>query len=262
MIMYVFIITFFLVIVATGIIMLVLVYQKKQQAYVNEKQQLKTAFEREILESKLELQEQTFKNISQEIHDNIGQVLSLVKLNINTMDCGQPVALQSKIDNSKTLITKAIQDLRDLSRSLNTDYVLELGLIRAIEYELEIIQKTETYTIQFDTSGNRYRLLPQEELIFFRIVQEVLHNIIKHAKATKINIEALFETEKFSLVINDNGSGFDASQLNSRNYSGFGLGFRNMYNRAHMIHADFNLKSTLEEGTTVVLTLPVPIQKL
>ncbi|HVZ96642.1 MAG TPA: hypothetical protein VG847_07190, partial [Chitinophagaceae bacterium] len=79
------IITIFLVAVATGIIFLVLVYQKKQLQYINEKKQLQAAYEKEILESKLEIQEQTFKTISQEIHDNIGQALTLVKLNINTM---------------------------------------------------------------------------------------------------------------------------------------------------------------------------------
>ncbi len=71
--------------------------------YIGEKKQLKITFEKEILESKLEIQEQTLKNISQEIHDNIGQVLSLVKLNINTMNCNEPVQIQTKINDSRQL---------------------------------------------------------------------------------------------------------------------------------------------------------------
>src|SRR3954451_17379772 len=114
------IITLFLLIVAIGIIMLVLVYQKKQLQYLREEEQLKVAFEKEILESKLEIQEQTLKNISQEIHGNIGQMLSLAKLTINTMDCREPKMLQEKISDAKQLISKSIQDLRDLSKSLNT----------------------------------------------------------------------------------------------------------------------------------------------
>src|SRR5450432_3144896 len=165
----IFIITVFLLIVAIGIIMLVLVYQKKQLQYLRDKEQLRVTFEKEILESKLEIQEQTLKNISQEIHDNIGQVLSLVKLNINTMNCAEPQTLQVKIDDSKYLITKAIQDLRDLSKSLNTDYVTDLGLIRSVECELELIQKTGSHKIQFNIEGEVYRLEKQQELIFFRI---------------------------------------------------------------------------------------------
>ena len=88
---------------------------------MREKEQLKVDFEKQILESKLEIQEQTFRNISQEIHDNIGQVLSLAKLTINTMDVNDTTILKTKIDNSKSLVGKAIEDLRNLSRNLNTE---------------------------------------------------------------------------------------------------------------------------------------------
>jgi two-component system NarL family sensor kinase len=252
----------FFIIVAIGIVILVLVYQKKQLHYLREKEQLKVTFEKEILGSKLEIQEQTFINISQEIHDNIGQVLSLVKLNINTMSDASPEALQDKINTSKHLITKAIQDLRDLSKSLNTDYITELGLIRSIEYELELIQKTGSHTVQFNIEGKTYRLEKQQELIFFRIVQEALHNIIRHAKATAIDVQLVFKPEIFTLKIADNGVGFDTSPQELNNYSTMGLGIRNMRNRANIINTDFKLMSTPEKGTTIILTLPLQKTKL
>lgn len=254
------IISVFLMIVAGGIIMLVLVHQKKQVQYFREKEQLKTVFEKEMLQTQLEIQEQTFKNISQEIHDNIGQVLTLAKLHINTIADTQPEPLQSKLQDSKNLITKAIQDLRDLSKSLNTDYVNNIGLLRAIEYELEIIQRSGTYQVIFNTSGEKQRLGQQEELILFRIVQEALHNIIKHAKATMITVEIIFSQDLFTLHINDNGVGFDSSRLAVSNYDGFGLGLRNIYNRATMINADLTIDGKPGEGTTTVLTLPLQIQ--
>src|SRR5205085_7242527 len=136
-----------------------------------------------------------------------------------------------------------IQDLRDLSKSLNTDYIKELGLIRAIEYELEIIKKSEDFETQLDIEGKQFRLEEKQELIFFRIVQEVLHNIIKHAKATKIHVHSLFGKEVFSLSITDNGVGFDTGMLEINNYNSSGLGIRNMYNRSKMIDADFKLVS-------------------
>src|SRR5947199_9396553 len=76
----------FLLIVAVGIILLVFIYQKKQLLYIAEKEQIKADFEKQILESKLEIQEQTFKNISQDIHDNIGQLLSIAELTISSME--------------------------------------------------------------------------------------------------------------------------------------------------------------------------------
>ena len=243
------------VIISFGLIYRYNLDRKEKLKYIND-------FEKQKLQSQLEIQEQTFKNISQEIHDNIGQVLSLVKLNINTMDCDEPKALQDKITDSKHLITTAIQDLRDLSKSLNTDYITEMGLTRSVEYELEMIQKTGSYEIQFNTSGKPYRLEPQQELIFFRIVQEALHNIIRHAKATSIKVELLFEPQIFTLKISDNGVGFDSSQLAINNYNGLGLGIRNMHNRASMINTDFKLMSNVEKGTTVILTLPLQTTKL
>jgi len=108
----------FFIIVAIGIILLILVYQKKQLQYLNDKGLMRMNFDKELFETQLEIQEQTLKNISQEIHDNIGQGLSLAKLNINTMDSNGVAVLQDKINASKHLITKAIQDLRDLSKSL------------------------------------------------------------------------------------------------------------------------------------------------
>ncbi len=260
-----------LIVFITGIVVLfiligIIVYflldhQKKYHQHKKEKQDLHFQFQQTLLQTQLEIQEQTLKNISQEIHDNIGQVLSLVKININTMNCDEPDLLQGKIDDSKTLISKAIQDLRDLSRSLNTDYVVEMGLARSIEYELELIKKTGSFETLFSIEGNPYRLEQQKELILFRIVQEVLHNIIKHAKASLITVALQFEPEKFVLTVADNGIGFDISGLKENNYAGTGLGIRNMHNRAKMINTDFIINSDLTKGTTITLTIPSQIQK-
>jgi two-component system, NarL family, sensor kinase len=245
----------FLLFIVSGIVILILAYQKKQQQYFREKEQLKTIFEKEILKSQLEIQEQTLKNISQEIHDNIGQVLSLAKLNLATTDINQPDVVQQKIEDSKTLVGKAIQDLRDLSKSLNTDYVADMGLARAIEYEMEMIKKTGSFETVFEISGTVRKLETQKELILFRIVQEVLNNIIRHSKAKLINIKLNYMPFIFSIRISDNGDGFDLSLL--RENSKFGLGIRNMNNRAQLVGAQFEITSTLEIGTVVNISLPL-----
>lgn len=232
-------------------------YKRRNYYHIKEKERLQFDYEQTLLQTQLEIQEQTLKNISQEIHDNIGQVLSLAKLNINTMSGAAPHILESKIADSKHLISKAIQDLRDLAKSLNTDYVIEMGLLRSVEYELELINRTGTCETVFSTTGKPYRLEQQQELILFRIVQEILHNTIKHAKATTVHVQVQFEPELFTLTVSDNGIGFDAGKLEAAGYTGFGMGIRNMHNRAKMINTAFNLRSTLGEGVTVTLQLPV-----
>lgn len=250
-------VTLFMLLIVSFIVIFIALYQKRHIRHFKEKQLLQHQFSQTLLQTQLEIQEQTLKNISQEIHDNIGQVLSLAKLNINTMSCDEPEALQVKISDSKHLISKAIQDLRDLSRSLNTDYVVEMGLLRSVEYELELIKRASTLETVLRVQGKAYRLEQQQELILFRIVQEILHNIIKHAKATIIEVLVQFEPTLFTLTVKDNGIGFDASKLESSDYSGFGLGIRNMHSRAAMINTNFALSSSNGEGVVVVLQLPI-----
>jgi len=230
-------------------------YRKKQKENLIEQKNLKMLFEKELLHTQLEIQEQTLKNISQEIHDNIGQALSLAKLNLNTMPPTNDEALQQKILNSKELISKAIVDLRDLSRSLDTDYVQEMGLQRAIEYELEMIRKTGIIETSMIVEGSLFRLEKQKELILFRIVQETFNNILKHAGAKSINVNINYAPTSFTLIVKDDGKGVNLQPLNEGENNNLGLGIRNMHSRAKLIGADFKMSSIIDEGTEVKIIL-------
>lgn len=221
-----------------------------------EKEEMKNAFQQTLLQTQLEIQEQTLKNISQEIHDNVGQVLTLAKLNLATTSVAEEAA-NEKIKTSQQLIGKAIQDLRDLSRSLNTDYVEEMGLVRSIEYELELLHKTGSIDTELNINGRIVKFDKQKELILFRIVQEAIHNIIKHADAKKITAVIHFTNDAMQIVIKDNGKGFDLSPLNDAGNQSFGLGLRNMNSRATLIGALFSVNSSIGNGTEVVLQLPI-----
>ncbi|MBL7709576.1 MAG: hypothetical protein JNJ86_10915 [Chitinophagaceae bacterium] len=234
----------------------VLLYKRKRQQHEIEKDQLQARYHQELLRTQLEIQEQTLKTISQEIHDNIGQTLSLAKLNLALED-EQQNGNNIKVASSHQLVSKAIQDLRDLSRSLNTDYVAEMGLIRSIEYELEMISKTGVIKTNLQVEGQQRKLDKQKELILFRIVQESLNNIIKHAGADRLSVTANYQLQELLITINDNGKGVDLTPLNENGNAVFGLGIRNMDNRAKLIGADFSMASTLGNGTTVKIKLPV-----
>ena len=247
--------TFVFLLLGVFILLLIIVYRIRQNKMLAEKEEMKNTFEQTLLQSQLEIQEQTLKNISQEIHDNVGQVLTLAKLNLATTNVADQAA-NEKIKTSQHLIGKAIQDLRDLSKSLNTEYVEEMGLLRSIEYELELLQKTETIDTAFSIHGKVIKFEKQKELILFRIVQETIHNIIKHADAKKINAAISFADEEMKIVIKDDGKGFDLSPLNDAGNQTFGLGLRNMTNRATLIGAKFSISSILAQGTEVYISLP------
>jgi two-component system NarL family sensor kinase len=246
----------FVIVVLFFLFGFILKYQKRNIDFEIEKQQLQSHYQQEILQTQLEIQEQTLKTISQEIHDNIGQTLSLAKLNLALED-EQQNGNNIKVASSHQLVSKAIQDLRDLSRSLNTDYVAEMGLIRSIEYELEMISKTGVIKTNLQVEGQQRKLDKQKELILFRIVQESLNNIIKHAGADRLMVAANYQPGELLITINDNGKGVDLTPLNENGNAGFGLGIRNMNNRAKLIGADFSMASTIGSGTTVSIKLTV-----
>lgn len=227
------------------VIIVVLAYRNNNDIYENEKKNS----EKVILEARLGILEQTFKNISREIHDNIGQTLSLVKLNISTIDCEEPHVFREKLDSSKILISQAVQDLRDLSKGINADYVLEMGLLRSLEYEINLAKKTGSPEILFSIEGIPYLLEQKQELILFCIVQEILNNMLEHAGTTLLHVYVNFEPHIFSLCVSNNA--IRSNEL---------LDISRMKNRAKMINANFKL-SILEKETKVMLMLPLQIQK-
>lgn len=233
-------------------------YQRKSTAFQAEKKVMQSAFEQELLKTQLEIQEQTLKNISQEIHDNIGQVLSLVKLHLGTIDTAKPDAIQEKVNSSKDLVTKAIQDLRNLSKSLDTDVVKARGLIAAAKTELETIQRAGLHKTHLFIEGEHYYLENNTELILFRIFQEILNNIIKHARAKNIVANFIYQPHLFVLEIKDDGEGFDLNTITTEENNETGLGLRNMHNRARMVNADFFMESTIGEGTNVTIKVKKP----
>jgi two-component system NarL family sensor kinase len=248
-------VTIAITVLLSAILLIFSLYRRRHRSHLREKDELRLSYEQEMLKTQLEIQEWTFKKISQEIHDNIGQLLGLVRLNLSTMDISLPSNLEQKIYNSKKLVSQAIYDLRNLSHGLNTDYIADLGLSKAIEYELEMIRKSGNYETLFLPEGNFYALTKQHELILFRIVQETLNNIIKHSASKKITIHLLYRAEELILSILDDGKGFDLTPLNFN--SSFGLGIKNMHNRARLIGAGFLISSTLEKGTSVTVAVPI-----
>lgn len=247
-------ITFTIAILLLGcfIIVFVIIYRLRMNNYLKEKEQTRLLYEQTLLQTQLEIQEQTLKNISQEIHDNVGQVLTLAKLNLATTAV-EDISARDKIKTSQQLIGKAIQDLRDLSRSLNTDYVEEMGLLRSIEHELELLKKTESIQTSFNITGAPIKLNKQKELILFRIVQEAIHNVIRHAEASKIDASVKFSDDAMEICIEDNGKGFDLQPLQDRGNKSFGLGIRNMHERATLIGARFSIDSLAGKGTKLYL---------
>jgi len=144
--------------------------------------------EHEMIKTKLEIHEQAQKNIIQEIHDNIGQILSLAKLHLATLDFTKPEEVAQKTFNSNQLLSKAIKDLRNLTKYLDAEHVNRIGLTRSLEYELGFLPKERKEEPVLMVDGGPKTLRQEEELILFRIIQEVIAWFIKKSNTSRLSV--------------------------------------------------------------------------
>lgn len=212
--------------------------------------------EKEILNTRLEIQENTFTNISKEIHDNISLGLTLAKLQLNN-ELSKTEIDRKKLESSIDLISKSLIDLNDLSKSLDANSMLSHGLISAIESELLVINRSGIIDASMEVIGEGFFLPTETELILLRIFQESVNNIIKHAKASKIEAWLLFETNSLELKIIDNGKGFDVAQTLQHKTTRKMSGLTNIRNRAQMIGSTVNFTSVPNIGTTISIKTPI-----
>jgi signal transduction histidine kinase len=232
-------------------------YQKRRYEYQEEVMMIKENYQQEILKAQLEMQEQTFLTISQEIHDNIGQILSLTRLNISTIRADSPEDMEHKISDCKELLDKAIEDLRDLSKGLNNKFVSEQNLSETLGFQLHQIQKTGLYYTQISILGEEIPIESEKKLIIFRIAQEAINNIIKHAEAKTIKAVLSYFPDKMVLRIEDDGKGFEVVNLEKRGITEKGIGTHTMYHRAALIGGAFSIQSKLSQGTSAQLIVPI-----
>lgn len=235
-------VSLFILLLMIAVMLFFRIYLKRKNKLLIEKERLQIEYEKTLLESKLEIQEQTFKYISQELHDNIGQVLSLVSINLNTLDAPQE---SRRINQMDELLGKALSDLRTLSHSLDADHIRDNGWGPAVRKLFLQLESTGKYRTKVFIQEPMPALENGKPIILFRLIQEVVSNITRHADATEIDFEAIQKGSAIEITVKDNGKGFDVDKLSG------GAGLRNLQNRSKLISADLAINSKPGNGTTV-----------
>ena len=238
--------TIFVLLLMTAAFLLFRIYLKKKNRLLRKNEQMAQEFEQTLLRSKLEIQEQTFTHISREIHDNIGQVLSLIRINLNTLNKKEE---SEKMELMDELMGKAITDLRNLSHSLDTDLIRNAGWIKATERLLTDIQRSGNFKTSFQAEENLPTLGNEKPIILYRMIQEITNNIIRHAQAGNISFRALKNDNRIIIEITDDGKGFDTSAASA------GAGLHNLSSRARMINAEIHIQSKPQNGTHVTISI-------
>ena len=239
--------------VVTGMVVFILLfYQKKKFQHRRQITDMQHRFTEEIFKSRLEMQEQTFNEISSEIHDNVGQILSLTKVQINILLQKQGGDLEMLM-NIKDNIGKSIVDLRNIAKSLNNEFINGQAIYVAVATEAERINRTTELIIAVEIEGEEKKPSNEKKLILFRIIQECLQNILKHAAAKNVQILFNYQAEYMQVRIIDDGIGFD---VNAAMMKKSGLGLSNIEKRAHLAGGSFRIGSTLGRGTSSEIVIP------
>lgn len=238
--------------VLAGIIIFVLFfYQRKRFQHKEELLQMQQQYTEALLQSQLETHEATLHQISEEIHDNIGQLLSSTKMLLGITGMN----LDNTPDTLKTAeatLSKAIQDLRALSKSLNKDWLHQFNIVDNLKAEIERINAARTIEALYTTSTAYLPMQAEAQVMLFRIVQEALQNSIKHAQARHIAVQTVFTNEHIIATVEDDGIGIrqDDQPLT-------GVGIMNMQHRTRLLGGTIAWNRLPENGTQVLITLPV-----
>ena len=243
--------TLMVILLVVVIIVIFSIFQNRKMKFLLEKRADEIRFEEEIIKSQMETQEQTLQNISWELHDNVGQLLSVAKMQLNMLQPEVANGQKSILDETGDIISKSLQEIRTLSKLLNPETVKNMGLQEAIELELHRFNRLNFLEADLEIKGDSISIDQKDEIILFRILQEFLSNSVKHAKAKSLKVLLDYQPEVLIITAKDSGVGFDEKKILK------GSGLINMQSRAKLISADFDLKSKKNHGVTLTLTYPL-----
>lgn len=233
--------------ISIGIVFLIYTYFKTKQKHLFEKQQAEFLFSRELNRTKLEMQNETLTIIGRELHDNIGQLLTVSKIHAHSL-------LKINIEDKKLIalddaLDKTIIEVKALSKSLDASRINNFGLKNEIENEVERLNKLQVAQLTLSFTGEN-NLTSDRAIMLFRILQEFLSNSIKYSRCKTILIDLLFSNESLTISIKDDGKGFDRQQKAN------GSGLLNMEKRANFLLAtNFSFDSSPNNGTSISFTL-------
>lgn len=250
-------VTAVIVLLVIFIVIFSVLYQRRQLHFFKERELMKETFQRELLQTQLETQNQTLLQVAEELHDHIGQLLTVavIRLNALEMEVTEPDVQQS-VQQTQDIVRTIIDDVRALAKTLDQNTVRRFGLLPSLALELERIQRTGRVRTELITVCDAYSLDEQAEIVLLRMVQEAVNNALKHADAQTLTVMANYQPDTFILIIADDGRGFEMDEATARSLDKAGAGLQNLHRRAGLLGGTCTVVSQPNEGTRVEIRLP------
>jgi signal transduction histidine kinase len=205
----------------------------------------------------IEAEEKERIRIARELHDGIGQQLSATKMNLSAFEEKIPDADKDNYHMLVQLVDDAVKEVRTVSHNMMPNALIRSGLASAIRDFVHKLSTTDRLKIDLQIIGLNERLESTTETVLYRVLQECVSNIVKHARATHISIQLMKHEIHLNMLIEDNGIGFDISKMNEVE----GIGLKNMISRVEYLNGTIEFDSTPGKGTTVIIDIPLIIEK-
>lgn len=248
-----------LLILASGIIVFVMLYQRRMLQHQEQVRELQDLKQRQLLEATLQAQEEERRRVARDLHDEVGAMLALVKLNMHQLVNNAEVQDEGLIaagQSIKQQLDDVLSSVRRISHDLMPVVLEKMGLAQALEALRRSFLITGQLQVTVKYNEKNRRLQAKHELLLYRMVQELLNNTLKHAEASEVTLDLFFGEDRTELTYTDNGKGFDLSSLQSRQSAEGGLGIMSLQSRAALMGGSITLTTSPGKGTKAEISLP------
>ena len=216
---------------------------------------IKVNIERDQILKDIQLLEKERSRIAADLHDELGSLISAIKINLECLDTSENPENIAILEKTGTYIDTTMQKIREISNNLMPKILEQNGIIAAVTDFINMIDVKSKISIKFDHELIDESSIPEEyKPHLFRIIQELLNNAVKHAKATQILIQIVLKNQNLIMTIKDNGIGFDENIDITKIKSD---GLRNIIRRAELINGKVILESQLNKGTNYTIEIPL-----
>jgi signal transduction histidine kinase len=213
---------------------------------------------RALSQQLMEVQENERRHLARDLHDEIGQALTVVKMNLQTMQrLADTSAIAIPLMDSSAVIDQMLQHVRDLSLDLRPSLLDDLGLVPAVRWYLGRQAERAGWNIDVQVDEPLPPLPQSVAIACFRVIQEAVTNIMRHSKATRVSVSLQEQNRDFLLVVRDNGVGFDVQKALDKAAKGQSMGLIGMQERIRFLNGSISIVSDPGHGTEVLVRIPV-----
>lgn len=203
----------------------------------------------------IEAEENERIRIARELHDGVGQHLSAVKLNISNLQANLNLKEEQQkimMHNALAIIDESVKEVRAVSHNMMPNALNESGIVNAVRTFVNRINSSNKLQIEFETHGIDKRPESTIEIILYRILQELITNILRHSEASAASLQLIQHESELTLMIEDNGKGFDSKALKNT-----GIGLKNIQSRVAYLNGTIHIDSQPQKGSTITIEIPV-----